>query len=146
MKNVYFLCNKQHLSLDNAQYIAPNVYKQDYYDASAADMWSLGMVMYFCFVGDYPYKTIQETDFNEPIVGTGYWSIYYNKLTLHLQKQNLLKFINTKTLSLVNSLLIINETKRLRSIDVLKHECFESYYNRYSSQIERKSLLQKNNY
>eukprot|EP01083_Nonionella_stella_P095084 266865_1 len=138
-----FACNKQHISLDNEQYLSPNIYQQNYYNASAADMWSLGMVIYFCFVGDYPYKIIQKTDFNEPISGSGYWSIVNNALRSYLRKNSLLKFINPKTLSLINGLLIVDESKRLRAIDVLKHQWFCSYYKRYSSQIERKSTLQR---
>eukprot|EP01084_Bolivina_argentea_P257085 433042_1 len=143
MHNVSFKCNKQHISLDNEQYLAPNIYKQSHYDAAAADMWSLGMLIYFGFIGDYPYKTIQETDFNEPIAGTPYHSIYRNELRAYLQSNDLLKWVHPKALSLLNGLLNVDEIERLRSSDVLQHEWFESYYKRYSSQIDRKSSVQK---
>ena len=53
-------CNKQYLSFQNEQYLLPNICENDYYDARSADMWSFGMVIHYCFIGEYPYQRTEK--------------------------------------------------------------------------------------
>eukprot|EP00483_Globobulimina_turgida_P001384 UN01386 len=83
--SVNFRCSKKHISIENEQYLAPNIRKQNYYDARCADTWSYGMILAYCMFGEYPFQSIQETYFNEPMIdfngmNSGYWSIHNGKL------------------------------------------------------------------
>jgi len=132
-----FQCKKCHISPDNEQYLSPNIRQQNDYDGRAADMWSIGIIMFFSVFGEYPYKTMEETDFG------GYWAIHNGKLEKYLRMENLLNMLSSNMLSLLNGLLNIDETQRLDSVKVLQHGWFTKYYQRYSGQINKKSVLQR---
>ena len=67
-----FRCSKQHLSLDNEGYLSPNIHNDLFYDARKADSWSLGVILYFMLIGDYPYLS---RDKFVNTKGSGYWEI-----------------------------------------------------------------------
>merc|ERR1719362_572835 len=113
---VSFQCKKCHISPDNEQYLSPNIRHQNDYDGRAADMWSIGIIMFFSVFGEYPYKTMEETDFG------GYWAIHNGKLEKYLRMENLLNMLSSNMLSLLNGLLNIDETQRLDSVKV-NHPC-----------------------
>eukprot|EP01083_Nonionella_stella_P014553 40859_1 len=112
-------CQKQHISIDNEQYIAPNIHSEalfdGVYDGKAADMWSFGMITYYCFMGQFPYQIMQQYEdlsYDTIVEFTGYTAIYKNQIRQWLLMNNLVKFINPKILNLLNGLLKFDETKR----------------------------------
>ena len=133
-------CNKYNLSFHYEQYVAPNIHDCDYYDAKAIDMWAFGMVIYFCFFNQYPYKT---KDFYQPQVDSANYAIITGKLKKYLITHNLSKYINSTILSLVTGLLNVNESHRFNAIDVLKHKWFASYAAKYWSNMQQSSLMHK---
>eukprot|EP01084_Bolivina_argentea_P050443 92748_1 len=137
VQSEYFRCNKQFISIQNAQYLAPNITRQSHYNGKSADLWSLGMVFYFCCFGEYPYKYIEETEFNEPIIGTPYCAVYTNQLSKWLRINHLMCFINNEMVSLLNGLLDVNEDNRYTSKHVIKHTWFNEYYNNQKNMVER---------
>jgi len=135
--SVSFQCTKCDISFDNEPYLSPNIREHNSYDGRAADMWSIGIIMFFVLFGDHPYKTMEESD-----VG-GYWAIHHGKLKTYLRMENLLNTITPNMLSLLNGLLNVDETQRFDSFNVLQHGWFRKYYQRYSEQINKKSVLQR---
>eukprot|EP01084_Bolivina_argentea_P215862 366575_1 len=65
------------------------------------DMYSFGIIIYYCFIGDY---IIEEKD------DKAYCATINGKLKQYLSMNNLLKFISPKVLDLLNGLLNINAT------------------------------------
>ena len=113
----------------NGQYLS----KLSIHDAKAVDMWSLGIIIYYCFVGKYPYKHIAEIRGNEN----------KGQLKHDLAEVNLLSFITPNIVSLLKGLLVITKENQLLSSSVIKHIFFKPYYLRYSAQINRGSAAQK---
>eukprot|EP01083_Nonionella_stella_P060479 157918_1 len=54
-----FECTKQDLSIENNSYYAPQVVDDEIYDARAADMWSMGMLLYFIVTGERLYEPME---------------------------------------------------------------------------------------
>ena len=115
----------------NGQYF--NLSKKNVHDAKAVDMWALGIITYYCFVGKYPYKHISELRGNEK----------EGQLKHDLAEADLLSFITPKIVSLLKGLIVIKKEKQLLSSSVIKHVFFKPYYLRYSAQIKRESAAQK---
>lgn len=67
-----------------------------------------------------------------------YWSLHRHKLKEHLTENGMLKFFNTDSFSLLTGLLNVNESKRLKGMDILKHKWFNMYYTKYRRQILKK--------
>eukprot|EP01084_Bolivina_argentea_P082965 150207_1 len=143
-----FKCNKQGLSLDNESYAAPRVYADDIYHAPAADMWSVGMMLWECITGKPLYTPMDIFQCNSwassniPLLTNGYWSLHNNKLKTFIALKNINSFTND-TFDVLTNLLNINQNKRLNAMGILKHQWFSNYYNIYRMQIEKKALIQK---
>lgn len=116
---------------------APNVYKEEIYNGMKADIWSLGCILYQLSSGKHLYRIPDET------VDPGFYCVQHGQLKVHLEINNLKKYFNNKTLSLIEGMLNIDESKRFSSIQVLQCEWFAAYYKRYHHKIEKKSKLQK---
>jgi len=141
--DVTFRCMKHSLiSTNNAQYLCPKLYNEEIFDARAEDMWSLGMILLNCAIGEPLYESIGIFEVAKPKRGSGYWAVMTNQLKVYLATNNLTKFVNTKMLSMVQSLLIIEESTRINAQSVLKHLWFKSYYKNYGKRIEKKSIKQ----
>ena len=132
-KDETFECNKCHLSLKYEQYLAPNIHDSDHYDAKAADMWSFGMIIYYCFFNRYPWKT---KHYDRPKIGTANYAIHHGKLRQYLLKGGLFRIINSSIFSLLNGCLDMDESNRLSAIGVIQHKWFQSYYSRYWKQLQ----------
>lgn len=138
-----FRCMKHSLiSTNNAQYLSPRLYNEEIYDARAQDMWSLGMILLHCAVGEPIYDSIGIYEVAQPKRGTGYWAVMTKQLKVYLATNNLTKFVNSKMLQMIQSLLTIEESKRINADSVLKHPWFKSYYKNYGRRIEKKSIKQ----
>ena len=150
-----FQCQKFCMSLDSVQYLSPKLYAEELYDATKADLWALGMMLYHCCIGDPLYLMIEDTSCDEDededdyIVheighkGTGYWAVQNNMLKKYLQMNNLTKYVNARILDLIVNLLKIKESERYNITKVIKHQWFKSYFGKYKERIERKSESQK---
>eukprot|EP01084_Bolivina_argentea_P086488 156340_1 len=139
--NNNFYCKKYcELTERGIQYISPELYNEEIYDARAADMWAIGMILYECVTGQPIYNEIKSI---EPKRGCGRWAVMNKCIKKYLQQQNLLKNVNIKMLSLINDLLCIDEIQRINAKQALQHEWFKSYFTKYSKQIEKKSIAQK---
>jgi len=118
-------------------YQAPKVFAGQYYDARAADIWSLGMILFQCITNESLF--VPSDMWQEP--KHGYWALKNNKLKKHLSQNNMLRLFNRNSLSLLESLLNIDEKKRFKAAEVLKHSWFGSYYKKYSQRIKRKVMF-----
>eukprot|EP01084_Bolivina_argentea_P035548 65923_1 len=91
----------------------------------------LAILIYYCFIGEYPYKVTDITENNQEFeFGSCLWAIKQNKLKQYLAMNNKLKFVNSKILSLLNgliTLLNINPTERLNAADILNHRLFARF-------------------
>jgi len=122
-----FLCNNHLFASDSGvQYFSPKKNEDTVYDAKAADMWSLGQILYLAIVGEPLYQSIYEDAHFEAL----------SKL-----KQD--KRFNGKKLSLITNLLEIDEGKRISSSQLLQHKWFTAYWSKFKRDIQRTSKNQK---
>ncbi len=71
--NNTFECNKQFLSIETEQYLCPDAKENVSYDGRQIDLWAFGMTVFFCYVGSYPYETMEFTNelMPKPAKGSG---------------------------------------------------------------------------
>eukprot|EP01084_Bolivina_argentea_P181185 312953_1 len=137
-----FKCQKPHLLFNDIQYLAPNIFDGNIYNAKKADIWSIGMIIYECYCGVPLYKKRICDKIKR--IGSGFWSLENKKLSSYLSINGLNKYINNpKILSLLNGLLEINDKKRFNTLQILKHPYFKCYYKHYKHKIIKKSMQQK---
>ena len=132
-----FICTKQHLSIDNEQYLSPNISQEDWYNAHKADSWSLGIILYYMLIGCMHIDTYNNRK------GSGFYAIQNKKLKEWLRMNNLIKFVNPVILSLIEGLLNINENDRFDLKMCIKHKWFKTYMNKYQDRLNKKSKLQR---
>eukprot|EP01084_Bolivina_argentea_P125501 222352_1 len=111
-------------SRDNVQYLSPQLVSEQPYDASLADSWALGMILYECAVGQPLYNTMDVEKTPEP--NTGYGIVVTNNIKQYLKVNNLLRYLNPQMLSVITKLLTFNEKKRINSHDLLNCEWFKN--------------------
>eukprot|EP01084_Bolivina_argentea_P119299 211537_1 len=157
-EKISFKCTKHHLSLDNEEYLAPQIQDNQIYNAKAADIWGLGILIYTCLTGEsvlnynnysgqmmnlYATGKLKLFDFaSNNSVCEWTFSLFWmfsdkDKFKIHLQKNKLMKYFNNNTFSLLIGLLNLKEEKRLNILDVLKHKWFKSYWKQYHTFIEK---------
>eukprot|EP01083_Nonionella_stella_P066066 173708_1 len=137
-KNI-FLCEKTGLSIDNEGYFAPKVFNNKIFDATCADNWSCGMILFECMTVGRRLYTAQSMYCPR----SGYWSLFHHKLQEYLASHNLLQFFSQDSFSLMDALLNVDEEKRLKGIGMLKHHWFKMYFGRYRNQIMKKFYPQQ---
>jgi len=120
-----FRCDKECLTLDDEHFIAPNVLNGERFDASKADMYSLGMILFTALCGE---------EYRSEAVG---------KLEYHLKKRNLLRFFKRHSIQILKRLLVGDEKQRWSAEDVVRSEWFRSYAKRYGPQLQRKHAADK---
>eukprot|EP01084_Bolivina_argentea_P190877 327902_1 len=110
-----FMCSKHNLSLDNAS--SPQVFSEQLYDSSAADMWSLGHMLHECMSGDRLYQPselwsecdVKSDSENDKIIDWPWAKSFKNILKMN----NTIKYFTPATFDLLNKLLNVNEKERL---------------------------------
>lgn len=132
-KDKKFRCDKEFLSLDNELYRYPHIGDLDDYDARCADLWMVGMIFYFCFIGKYPYDIIEtEMDFEEyemrPKKGSPYGMICEGKLKEYLEEEGLSKYVNSEITNLLTGLLNVDEKKQFDAARLVNDNLFKPYY------------------
>ena len=125
---------------DGIQYQSPQMVTGDKYDARKADIWSLGMMLYHCAVGQPLYTQITEQWSDEP-VDSGYEAAMNGTIMDYVNCYKLKQYINGNLLSLVHCLLHPSESKRFDSMQVLQSKWFAGYFKRYHGGIKKRSLL-----
>eukprot|EP01084_Bolivina_argentea_P090888 163691_1 len=134
-----FICSKQGLTLDNECYAAPNVFNMEKFDSRASDNWSLGMILFECMtLGLQLYEPMTMHS-----KGSGYHALYTNKLKQYIIAQNMSKYFNSATFSLLEGLLNVKEKNRLTGMDILQQKYFKTYYERYGKRINQEFNQQK---
>lgn len=132
-----FKCSKNHYT---DQYKSPQAFDSslsaNIYDARKADIYELGIILFFMCCNTFPY---QNANRNDP----GWYSIKRKKLANYLEDKNLLFHFNWKDISLLNGVLNINEIDRFEIYDVVQHEYFQVYYSKYKNKIVQKSEKQQ---
>ena len=139
----YFNCSKQGLSLDNESKLEPKIFNDiGKYNARKADIWSLGMVLFECMTGKPLYEPYDI--WSENNLFNGYWSLNDGKLKEYLLKNNLLKYFNSDSLSLLLcQLLELNESFRISADNIIKHKWFGLYFKTFGKRVLQKSQSQQ---
>ena len=129
-----FQCNKQDANSEHYPYVAPKVFFGEIYDARKADIFSLGMVLYHCLVGKPMYlpRDMWEVPRN------GYRALMTNKLGKWLKQKDLLQYFQVQSLSALQCMLVLDESRRPDAGKMLKHPWFTTYYSQYEE-----SMLEK---
>ena len=130
-----FECYKHGLTIENEAYLSPKQFDDEKYDARAADIWSLGLILFECLTNNKLYHKVTNS------IGDGYWAIHNDKIMEYVKMNILDKYFNKNSLSLLCQLLKVDEQKRIYGINILKHPWFKTYFNKYQHRIAKK--LQK---
>eukprot|EP00488_Nonionellina_sp_1-RS-2012_P000771 TRINITY_DN1217_c0_g1_i2.p1 TRINITY_DN1217_c0_g1~~TRINITY_DN1217_c0_g1_i2.p1 ORF type:complete len:226 (-),score=58.86 TRINITY_DN1217_c0_g1_i2:647-1324(-) len=118
----------------------PQIFDEEVYDARRADMWSLGVIMFYISFGIYPYEKQLATD-------SGYWSCKHKKIELFLDLNHLSHLSNNKLISLISGCLRVDEKERSNISKVITNVWFKTYFKRYADKMQEQSRqqLEKNN-
>eukprot|EP01084_Bolivina_argentea_P032035 59266_1 len=130
-----FTCAKHGLTKDHA-HKSPQQYNGQTFDARKTDCYSLGVILYEMLTGSKPYSYPSDTD-------KGYLALQTKELANYLATNGLSKHVYRSTLTLVEGLTNISEEERMSTPQILTHEWFKHYYDRYKIRIEQKTKSQK---
>jgi len=85
-------------------YTAPEVLLGDSHDPTSSDIWSLGIILYYMLVGDYPWENVDTVDDLIDLFSTQTLNISY--------PQN----ISSEMQDLINKILVIDPQKKIKII------------------------------
>jgi 5'-AMP-activated protein kinase catalytic alpha subunit len=91
-------------------YIAPEILRNEGYEGFGVDVWSAGVVLYAMLSGTVPFKANNMNELHELIMCGNFNSI---------------KDISDEAMSLINSMLEVNPSKRLTVEQILSHKWLE---------------------
>merc|ERR1712228_780560 len=126
---------------DNIECMAPKLQSEEMFDARAADCWAFGMMLFHATVDKSLTKMLRISKKSHPNIVT--WNEIGVNIDSFAQKYDLNKHLSVKILSLVKSLLVIKESERMNSHNLLHHSWFKSYYEIYIKSIARNAALHK---
>jgi len=133
-KRFKFECTKSD-ELHDAHH-APEATAGTVYDARAADMWSLGMMMFELTVG----KPLYEADdiWDDP--QGGYYALRNGKLREYLARNKFLGLFKRDSYSLLEGLLEKKPDKRIKAAQAEKHPWFRHFFkkNFYGGKMKKK--------
>jgi len=135
-----FECEKHRLSIDHELYLAPEVLADETgsYDARKADHWAIGMVLFECITNQPLFTAIDVMS-----KSNGYLALYSgaNALRKHLKVNNLWRLFTPHVFALLLRLLHTECNQRVNGIQLLRHQWFHVYFNKYRRSIQ--SLFQQ---
>ena len=88
------------------------------------------------FKGNSPYRFADES------LDSGYKALINGNITQHLKINNLLKYLDTNLLILINACLRFEENQRINMKQIIQSRWLSSYYVIYKQRIEKKSAKQ----
>jgi serine/threonine protein kinase len=90
-------------------YSAPEVLLAQPHDAKKSDIWSLGVMLYYMLVGDYPWENVYT----------------YNELVSYVTKESLIinypPYVSSHMRDLINKMLQINPNNRITTQDIMNN-------------------------
>jgi len=116
-------------------YQSPQTFREEVYDGRKADIWSLGVILFYVSFGTYPYQRQQSGD-------TGFWACKHRQISLFLDMAHLSHLSNPKLLALLSGCLRVEEAERFDIGRVITDSYFKTYYNHYADKIRQKSREQ----
>jgi len=122
-------CMKGGLNLSNEFQQCPESLLGDVYDAAAADMWSIGMLLFRAMVGHPLFSRLDDD---------GYAAVQRGKLTKYLKKRKLHRIFDSESLGLLRGLLDIDPESRMKAPAAERHVWF-----RLIRQIHRRKQKSK---
>jgi len=133
-----FECAKSEgLNIEESAHHAPESNKGTVYDARAMDMWSLGMILFECLVG-YPLYSPEDKLWADE--DNGYTALQNCSLGPYLKAQGLLKYFTRESFTLLEGLLCMDPSKRLRAVQASKQAWFRGLFKRnfYAAKLKKK--------
>ena len=108
------------------------------YDARAADLFQLGLILFECMAGRALYSTADVMKLHRPT--GGYLAMKSGKLKQHLVEGGLMHCFKRDAFALLEGLVAYREHKRLKVEAVIGHQWFKLYHQKYFSQLHRKCV------
>ncbi|CAK7891274.1 hypothetical protein CAAN1_01S04368 [[Candida] anglica] len=100
-------------------YVSPEMYSSIRYDGMKADIWSIGILLYYFLMGKFPWKLANHSDKD-----------FENRPTFLLTKEECitqgLKHDQTSFLLLLQDMLESNPSKRISILDFSRYKWFET--------------------
>ncbi len=123
-----YLAKNSHV-VGSVHYLAPEVLDAKY--SFQIDSWSIGVILYVMMTGKQPFggKTTHEIFHNIR-------TLNYNKSLLENHK------ISNEVKHLISSLLVLDESKRLKIEDALNHPWIIKYSRKYDCKIIGKGIIE----
>lgn len=97
-------------------YIAPEIISEGGYSGFAADIWSLGVLLYAMLCGTVPFKAQSMHELHHLIQGGSFEYPY-----------NLMHVLSLEARDLINRMLIVNPKDRISISEILKHPWIQLY-------------------
>jgi len=127
-----FLCHKSgSKKQEHGCRRCPQAYSGQIFDAKKDDTYQLGVILFSLLTGC------------SEITHEAYLALQRCALKQYVESNALGKHINRDALSLLESLLNIDEEERLDTKQTIAHEWLQHYYARYKSRIQQKSKSQQ---
>jgi len=121
----------------SGSYKSPQIFAEEVFDGRKADIWSLGIILFYMSFGIYPYQRQSVND-------CGYWSVKHSQINLFCDMQHLSHLNSNKLMVLIHGCLCCRESERFEIEDVIKALWFKTYFNRYTDKIKQQSEMQLN--
>merc|ERR1719242_427617 len=125
---------KQTKRVGKTGYMAPEVFAKKSYDPRAADIWSLGVMLFMMLIGapPFPMPTPTNPAFNFVVNG---------RLKDVLKHWKRLRLVNEEALDLLNQIFVY-ESKRIKMDEILKHP-FVNLVDNKKDQKQKPDTAQK---